>query len=226
VPGQFGHGGRVGFCIVAQQEKVDVEVCPRRNHARTILFLPQPTRCRTQQARGRRCQCRSALRVAPRRRPVTPFRQRTLEKELQEASGRMRFPQKWFSAQDHLFGRHCHEAADSRRGAHLFSCPLCLWEAISRLPPSSARMRSGMLDQQLTRGVADRLNAHAVYADDEGAVDSSAATEALIPGAHWAASCGRPVPCRRRVPEWRERLICSACGSSEVDMVVTGTERR
>jgi hypothetical protein len=87
-------------------------------------------------------------------------------------------------------------------------------------------MRSGMLDQQLTRGVADRLNAHAVYADDEGAVDSSAATEALIPGAHWAASCGRPVPCRRRVPEWRERLICSACGSSEVDMVVTGTERR
>jgi hypothetical protein len=28
----------------------------------------------------------------------------------------MRFPQKWFSAQDHLFGRHCHEAADSGSG--------------------------------------------------------------------------------------------------------------
>ena len=99
-------------------------------------------------------------------------------------------------------------------------------EKIRRIQPSSAQVRPVMLDQQLTRGVADRLNAHAVYADDEGAVDSSAATEALIPGAHWAASCGRPVPCRRRVPEWRERLICSACGSSEVDMVVTGTERR
>jgi hypothetical protein len=28
------------------------------------------------------------------------------------------------------------------------------------------------------------------------------------------------------VPEWRERLVCSACGSRNVDMVVTGTERR
>ena len=28
------------------------------------------------------------------------------------------------------------------------------------------------------------------------------------------------------VPEWRERLICSKCGSRDVDMVVTGTERR
>lgn len=83
-----------------------------------------------------------------------------------------------------------------------------------------------MLDQQLTRGVADRLNAHAVYADDEGTVDPSAATEALVPGAQRAASFGRPVPCRRRVPEWRERLVCSACGSREVDMVVTGSERR
>jgi hypothetical protein len=26
--------------------------------------------------------------------------------------------------------------------------------------------------------------------------------------------------------EWRERLVCSACGSHNVDMVVTGTERR
>ena len=43
-----------------------------------------------------------------------------------------------------------------------------------------------MLDQQLTRGMADRLNAHTVYADDEGTVDPSAATEALVPGAHRA----------------------------------------
>ena len=28
------------------------------------------------------------------------------------------------------------------------------------------------------------------------------------------------------VPEWRERLVCSRCGSRNVDMVVTGTERR
>jgi hypothetical protein len=28
------------------------------------------------------------------------------------------------------------------------------------------------------------------------------------------------------VPEWRERLVCSACASREVDMVVTGAERR
>jgi hypothetical protein len=28
------------------------------------------------------------------------------------------------------------------------------------------------------------------------------------------------------VPEWRERLVCSQCGSRDVDMVVTGTERR
>jgi hypothetical protein len=28
------------------------------------------------------------------------------------------------------------------------------------------------------------------------------------------------------VPEWRERLVCSCCGSHDVDMVVTGTERR
>ena len=28
------------------------------------------------------------------------------------------------------------------------------------------------------------------------------------------------------VPESRERLVCSACGSRDVDMVVSGTERR
>jgi hypothetical protein len=27
------------------------------------------------------------------------------------------------------------------------------------------------------------------------------------------------------VPDWRERLICSQCGSREIDMVVTGTKR-
>jgi hypothetical protein len=29
-----------------------------------------------------------------------------------------------------------------------------------------------------------------------------------------------------RPREWRERLVCSKCGSRNVDMVVTGTERR
>jgi hypothetical protein len=28
------------------------------------------------------------------------------------------------------------------------------------------------------------------------------------------------------VPEWRERLVCWACGNPDIDMVVTGTERR
>jgi hypothetical protein len=28
------------------------------------------------------------------------------------------------------------------------------------------------------------------------------------------------------VPEWRERLVCSKCGSRDIDMVMTGTERR
>ena len=28
------------------------------------------------------------------------------------------------------------------------------------------------------------------------------------------------------VPDWRERLVCSRCGSRNVDMVATGTERR
>jgi hypothetical protein len=27
------------------------------------------------------------------------------------------------------------------------------------------------------------------------------------------------------VSDWRERLVCSRCGSRNVDMVVTGTER-
>jgi hypothetical protein len=28
------------------------------------------------------------------------------------------------------------------------------------------------------------------------------------------------------VPEWRQRLVCSQCASRNVDMVVSGTERR
>jgi hypothetical protein len=28
------------------------------------------------------------------------------------------------------------------------------------------------------------------------------------------------------VPDWRDRLVCSACGNRDVDMVVSGTERR
>jgi len=28
------------------------------------------------------------------------------------------------------------------------------------------------------------------------------------------------------VPEWRARLVCSKCGSREIDVVVTGTARR
>jgi hypothetical protein len=53
----------------------------------------------------------------------------------------------------------------------------------------------------------------------------------------WCKACGRrneldPAKMAERygadmpVPEWRERLVCSQCGSHNVDMVVTGTERR
>ena len=28
------------------------------------------------------------------------------------------------------------------------------------------------------------------------------------------------------VLDWRDRLVCSRCGSRDIDMVVTGTERR
>jgi Zn finger protein HypA/HybF involved in hydrogenase expression len=53
----------------------------------------------------------------------------------------------------------------------------------------------------------------------------------------WCKACGHrvepdPVEMAERygaettVPEWRKRLVCSACGSRNVDMVVTGTERR
>ena len=53
----------------------------------------------------------------------------------------------------------------------------------------------------------------------------------------WCKACGHraepdPAETAQRygaettVPSWRERLVCSGCGSRDVDMVVTGTERR
>jgi hypothetical protein len=50
----------------------------------------------------------------------------------------------------------------------------------------------------------------------------------------WCKACGRrsePDPAEQArwygpetpVPEWRRRLVCSQCGSRNVDMVVTGT---
>ncbi len=40
--------------------------------------------------------------------------------------------------------------------------------------------------------------------------------------AEMAERCGAEMP----VPDWHRRLVCGACGSRNVDMVVTGTERR
>jgi DNA-directed RNA polymerase subunit RPC12/RpoP len=53
----------------------------------------------------------------------------------------------------------------------------------------------------------------------------------------WCKACGHrvePDPAEMverygadmAVPQWRERLVCSACGSRDLDMVVTATERR
>jgi hypothetical protein len=64
--------------------------------------------------------------------------------------------------------------------------------------------------------------------------DAAAAHVRLIV---WCKACGHqvePDPAEiagkygadTAVPEWREPLVCSACGSRNVDMVVTGTERR
>ena len=52
----------------------------------------------------------------------------------------------------------------------------------------------------------------------------------------WCKACGHrsePDPAEQArwygpetlVPEWRRRLVCSQCGSRNVDMVVTGTRR-
>jgi hypothetical protein len=40
--------------------------------------------------------------------------------------------------------------------------------------------------------------------------------------AEMAARCGADTS----VLDWRDRLVCSECGERQVDMVVTGTERR
>jgi DNA-directed RNA polymerase subunit RPC12/RpoP len=40
--------------------------------------------------------------------------------------------------------------------------------------------------------------------------------------AETVARCGAETS----VPDWRERLVCSKCGSREIDMVVTGAKRR
>jgi Zn finger protein HypA/HybF involved in hydrogenase expression len=53
----------------------------------------------------------------------------------------------------------------------------------------------------------------------------------------WCRDCGHqvePDPAEQAerygaemtIPIWRERLICSKCGSREIDMVVSGTKRR
>jgi hypothetical protein len=50
----------------------------------------------------------------------------------------------------------------------------------------------------------------------------------------WCRDCGHqvePDPAEQverygaetTVPDWRERLVCSECGSREIDMIVTGT---
>jgi hypothetical protein len=41
-----------------------------------------------------------------------------------------------------------------------------------------------------------------------------------------AAEIAERYGAKTAVPKWRERLVCSRCGSRKVDMVVTGTERR
>ena len=53
----------------------------------------------------------------------------------------------------------------------------------------------------------------------------------------WCKDCGHQVEpdptemaawygAETPVIDWRERLVCSQCGSRQIDMVVTGTERR
>jgi hypothetical protein len=50
----------------------------------------------------------------------------------------------------------------------------------------------------------------------------SGCTKVLADPGEMMARCGA----QTTVPDWRERLICSGCGSRQVDFVVTGTERR
>jgi hypothetical protein len=60
---------------------------------------------------------------------------------------------------------------------------------------------------------------------------AAAAGVRLIVWAGIVATRSSPIPPRSAAPapsmlDWRERLVCSQCGSRKVDMVVTGTERR
>ena len=52
----------------------------------------------------------------------------------------------------------------------------------------------------------------------------------------WCRDCGHQVEpdpteqaarygAEMTVPDWHERLVCSKCGSREIDMVVTGSKR-
>jgi ribosomal protein S27AE len=62
------------------------------------------------------------------------------------------------------------------------------------------------------------------------------AAAALVRLIVWCRNCGHqvePDPAEQAlrygpqtaVAEWRERLVCSKCGSREIDMVVTGSKR-
>jgi hypothetical protein len=64
-----------------------------------------------------------------------------------------------------------------------------------------------------------------------------AATAAGVRLIVWCRACGHQVEpdpaelAKRRganipVRDWRERLVCSKCGSRQADMVITGTKRR
>jgi len=41
----------------------------------------------------------------------------------------------------------------------------------------------------------------------------------------WVAWDKYLVPSQMAVPDWHKRLVCGHCGSHNVDMLVTGTER-
>jgi hypothetical protein len=59
------------------------------------------------------------------------------------------------------------------------------------------------------------------------------AVRLLLPAFASLCGAGLPLPSQAQrygaemtLPAWRERLVCSKCGSREVDMVVTGMKRR
>jgi hypothetical protein len=63
-------------------------------------------------------------------------------------------------------------------------------------------------------------------------IDDAAAAQVLIV---WCKECHQvepdPAEMAQRygaatpVPDWRQRLVCSKCGSAQIDMVVTGARR-